>query len=68
MERVLEKNGKVVEIIEKNDKYYINFICTDSLEDYYNGNQDVYKRFSIEKSKMQILGIKTLEELVDYYE
>lgn len=68
MERVLERNGKVVQIIEKNDKYYINFICTDSLEDYYNGNQDVYKKFSIEKSKMQILGIKTLEELVDYYE
>ena len=62
MERVLERNGKVVQIIEKNDKYYINFICTDSLEDYYNGNQDVYKKFSIEKSKMQILGIKTLEE------
>lgn len=68
MEIILEKNGKVVQIIEKDGKYYINFICADSLEDYYNGNQDIYKRCIMEKSRMELYGIETLEELFDYYE
>lgn len=68
MEKVLERNGKIVQIIEKNDKYYVNFICTDSLENYYNGYQDVYKRCTMKKDRMELYGIETLEELIDYYE
>ena len=48
----MKENELLVGIVEDKEKFNITYFCAESEDDYYDGNNDAYARWSIDKSTM----------------